>query len=461
MSMLKVTSPYDGKAIGEVPLSDTAAIQQKLETAYALYRNKDEWLKPHQRIEILKKFTTLLEKERDDFALLIANEGGKPLMDAKIEVTRAIDGVGLAIKEISNLKGTEIPMGLTAACENHIAFTRREPMGVVVAVSAFNHPMNLIVHQVIPAVAAGCPVIVKPASTTPLNCFRLLELLAEAGLPTGWAQFAACGREAATALVTDARVGFFSFIGSGEVGWKLRSQLADGVRCGMEHGGVAPVIVDETVNLDEIIPPLTKGGFYHAGQVCVSVQRIFAHESIAEKLATKLAESAVKLVVGDATDPATEVGPLIQPYEVDRVEEWVNEAVAAGAKCLTGGERLGDTTYAPTVLLNPPMDIRVSKEEVFGPVVCVYTYRDRLDAIEEANSLPFAFQAAVFTENINTAFDTAERLDATAVMINDHTAFRVDWMPFGGRKSSGMGLGGIGYSMHDMTQDKMFVMRKK
>jgi acyl-CoA reductase-like NAD-dependent aldehyde dehydrogenase len=260
-------------------------------------------------------------------------------------------------------------------------------------------------------------------------------------------------------LVTDPRINFFSFIGSAAVGWRLRSRLAPGVRCALEHGGVAPVIVDESASLDQVVPPLLKGGFYHAGQVCVSVQRVFARENVARELAQRLAEGARRLVVGPATSPDTEVGPLIFPSEVERVHEWVTEAVAGGAEILCGGNRIGDTLYQPTVLLDPPADCRVSTEEVFGPVICVYSCRDRQDAIQRANSLDVAFQAAVFTNDLNTALDTIRRLDAATVMVNDHTAFRVDWMPFGGRRVSGYGIGGIGYTMHDMIQPKMAVIK--
>jgi acyl-CoA reductase-like NAD-dependent aldehyde dehydrogenase len=210
-----------------------------------------------------------------------------------------------------------------------------------------------------------------------------------------------------------------------------------------------------------MMPALTKGGFYHAGQVCVSVQRIFAHESICNKVANELAELANKLVGGDPMNPKTEVGPLILPREVDRVEEWVNEAIEAGAEILCGGKRISDTCFEPTVLLNPPADVRVSTMEIFGPVVCVYSYTDRSEAIEIANSLPYAFQASVFTKNLDVAIDSVKKLNATAVMVNDHTAFRVDWMPFGGRDSSGIGMGGIQYSMHEMTREKLMVIKSK
>jgi acyl-CoA reductase-like NAD-dependent aldehyde dehydrogenase len=330
----------------------------------------------------------------------------------------------------------------------------------VFAISAFNHPLNLIVHQIVPAIAVGCPVIVKPASKTPLNCVRLVELIHEAGLPDGWCQVCICDNDVAEILATSDKINFFSFIGSAKVGWQLKSKLADGVRCSLEHGGVAPVIVDSTADIEKTVSSLLKGGFYHAGQVCVSVQRIFVHDSIFDVLAKKLADGAAKLKVGNPENLQTQVGCLISPNEVIRVDEWVKEAVAGGSVLLTGGKKLSDKTYAPTVLLNPADDAKVSNLEIFAPVVCLYNYADYRIAIDKANSLEFAFQAAVFTSNIDMANDCVKRLDASAVMINDHTAFRVDWMPFGGRKASGYGIGGIGYTMHDMVAYKMVVIKE-
>ncbi len=457
---LDVSSPFDGSLIRTIPMHSADDAEAMLEKALACYRNRDGWLKHHERIAVLEKLALFIDAEADDFALLIAQEGGKPLTDAKVEVARAIDGIGLAIKELSHvMRGEEIPMGHTPAAAGRTAFTTYEPIGVVVAISAFNHPLNLIVHQVVPAIAVGCPVIVKPAPTTPLNCIRFVELVYEAGLSEEWCQYIVCDNEVAEKLVTDSRIHFFTFVGSAKVGWMLRSKLAPGVRCALEHGGAAPVIVDDTVSLDTVIPSLLKGGFYHAGQVCVSVQRVFAAESIATDLAQQLAEGAGKLKVGNATQEDTEVGPLILPREVERVHAWVTEAVEDGAQLLTGGKKFSDTTYAPTVLLNPPMDAKVSTLEIFGPVVCVYAYKDRREAIDRANGLDMAFQAAVYTNDLAVARDTIKRLDASAVMVNDHTAFRVDWMPFAGRRTSGYGIGGIGYTMHDMIQHKMAVFQ--
>lgn len=457
--MLDVNSPFDGKLIKQIPLNSQADAEGMLDAALEVYQNRDNWLPAHQRIAILNRVAARVSAEAEKFAGLIALEGGKPLLDARIEVARAVDGIYLAAKELSRVvRGEQIPMELTPATQHRQAFTHYEPIGVVLALSAFNHPLNLIVHQVIPAVAVGCPVIVKPAATTPLSCLALCELLQEEGLPERWCQPIVCDNDVAEFMATSTKIAFMTFIGSARVGWMLKSKLAAGVRCALEHGGAAPVIVHHSAELDRLIPALTKGGYYHAGQVCVSVQRVYVPTEMAQDLLSRLSESAQKLVVGDATQAETEVGPLILPREVNRVHEWVTEAVNAGAELVCGGQKLAESLYAPTILLNPAECSRVSSEEIFGPVICVYTYDKVEDAITRANSLNVAFQAAVFGNDLAWCMQVTDRLDASAVMVNDHTAFRADWMPFAGRRHSGYGIGGIGYTMHDMVQIKMVVI---
>ncbi|MFT5137034.1 MAG: acyl-CoA reductase-like NAD-dependent aldehyde dehydrogenase [Arenicella sp.] len=459
MTTKQVTNPFDQSLITEMELDDAAAVEEAISTAQALFLDRDRWLPAYQRVEILEKVVEIMSGQVEELTMLCASEGGKPYMDSKVEVMRAINGVKLAIEHMPAIKGEQIPMGHTESSANRLAFTQCEPIGVVASLSAFNHPLNLIVHQTIPALAVGCPVIVKPASSTPMSCFRFIEILHEAGLPKGWARALLLGNQDATALATDPRINFMSFIGSGRIGWMLASKLAPGTRYALEHGGAAPVIVDQSADVEPMLDLLTKGGFYHAGQVCVSVQRVYVPQDMSEQVAKGLAERASKMKVGDQLDPETEVGPLIDPGEVNRVEEWVNAAQSAGGKIMCGGKRISDTCYEPTVILDPPDDAEVSKSEIFGPVVCVYSYKDKQEAVDRANGLEVAFQASVFTKDLDDALDTGNRLNATAVMINDHTAFRVDWMPFGGRDASGMGMGGIPYSMHEMTRDKMFVIK--
>ncbi len=459
MKTIEVKSPYDDSVVGEVPFTSIEGVEKAIDIAYEKFLDVDNWLPKFKRVEILEKLMEIMSSQVEELTILCASEGGKPYIDSKVEVQRAINGVKIAIEQIGLQEGHEIAMGHTASSANRMAYTMKEPIGVVAAISAFNHPFNLAIHQVIPALAVGCPVIIRPATQTPMSAVRLVELLKEAGLPDGWAQAVVCDRQGGELLVTSPKTAFFTFIGSGPVGWYLNSKSSPGTRSALEHGGVAPVIVEPDADIDAMIPDLGKGGFYHAGQVCVSVQRVYVHESIVDDVASRLTDYASKLVVGNQLDPKTEVGPLINNTEVDRVEEWVNEAVTKGGKILTGGKRISNSCYEPTVILNPSDDAIVSQKEVFGPVVIIYSYKDINEAISRANALDVSFQAAVFTKNIDTALKSVKRLNGTTIMVNDHTAFRVDWMPFGGAKTSGLGLGGIPDSMNEMQNQKMMVIK--
>lgn len=459
---LEVTAPFDGELIATIDTGGSEAVDTALATAEALYKDKKNWLSVELRTEVLAKTAEIMQERAEELALEAAREGGKPLIDSRVEVARAIDGIKNCIEVMRSGHGEEIPMQRNAASMNRLAFTTREPIGVVVAVSAFNHPLNLAVHQIGPAIAAGCPVIIKPAGDTPLSCFRLLNILHEAGMPQGWCQgIVTDSNETATALVSDPRVSFFSFIGSAKVGWMLRSQLAPGARCALEHGGVAPVIVAADADLDDTIPLLAKAGFYHAGQVCVSVQRVYAHKSIARKVAGRIADAGQTMKIGDPTLDDTDIGPLIRHAETDRIHDWVSEAVSKGAELISGGHKLSDSTYEATVLLNAPDDATISQNEIFGPVIQVYEYDEIDDAIARANALDVSFQASVFAKNIDTCLYAFKHLNGSAIMINDHTAFRVDWMPFAGLKHSGHGVGGIPHTFKDMQIEKMMVMRSK
>lgn len=459
---IEVQSPYDESVLATIDTADSNDINQALTIANQLFSNKNNWLSVPQRIAILERAIDLMQDQFEELAMGSAHEGGKPLIDSRVEMARCIDSIRVCIDSLRDNTAHPVPMGINAASQHRLTIMNKEPIGVVVAVSAFNHPLNLIAHQVGPAIATGCPVIVKPAEDTPISCFRLVEIFHRAGLPVEWCQAVLPeNNHIAEKLVTDARVSFFSFIGSAKVGWYLRSKLAPGTRCALEHGGVAPVIVNEDADLNIVVPGLAKGGFYHAGQVCVSVQRIYAHETIARKLAEELADAAKKLIVGEPLSGNTEVGPLIRNGELIRVTSWVQEAVDMGAELLCGGQALLNNCYTPTVLFNPPNECKVSTAEIFGPVVCIYPFDDLDQAILSANALDVSFQASVYTQDIDTAMYVSDRLAASAVMVNEHTAFRVDWMPFAGLKQSGLGTGGIPHTMKDMQIEKMIVITSK
>jgi len=456
---LTVVAPYSNEAIGTVAKANETDIEVALSNAANVFAKRSNWLSAAERIAILEKAVAIMTSRSEELAVASALEGGKPLIDSRVEMARCIDSIRSCIDGLRDNTSHPVPMGINGASQHRFTIMNKEPIGVVVAVSAFNHPLNLIAHQVGPAVAVGCPVIVKPAEDTPLSCFRLVNIFREAGLPDEWCQaIMPENHQVAEKMVTDPRVGFFSFIGSARVGWYLRSKLAPGTRCALEHGGVAPAIINQDADLDRAIPSLAKGGFYHAGQVCVSVQRVFAHESIAREVAERLAAVGNSMVIGDPTSAETEVGPLIRPGELNRVKEWVKEALDEGAELISGGQALENNCYSTTVLYNPSATSKVSTGEIFGPVVCVYPFTDLDDAIASANSLDVAFQASVYSQDIDVAMYVSDRLDASAVMINEHTAFRVDWMPFAGLKHSGLGTGGIPYTMEDMQIEKMIVI---
>lgn len=285
--IIEVFSPYDGKRVGSAECIDANGVKLVLKNIAAVFRDRKNWLTAHERIAILERAASVMQARSDQLIATAIAEGGKPYSDTKIELARAIDSIKISIDCIRFERGSEIPMQLNPASMNRLAFTHRDPIGPVVAVSAFNHPLNLIVHQVAPAIAAGCPVIIKPARETPLSAFALVDIFHQSGLPVAWCQPVMIeDNNISEQLVTDKRVAFFSFIGSAEVGWMLRSKLAPGTRCSLEHGGIAPVIIAEDADFDKILPLMAKGGFHHAGQVCVSVKRIYAHQSIARKVAT-------------------------------------------------------------------------------------------------------------------------------------------------------------------------------
>lgn len=460
MEKLIVTSAYNkNEVLKELEMQSKEEITKSLTLAKETFEDKSKWLPKYKRVEILEKTISIMQNREEELIKIATQEGGKPYIDSKVEVQRAINGVKLAIEHLGAFEGKEIAMGHTKSSENRMAYTFREPIGVVISISAFNHPLNLAVHQTIPAIAVGSPVILKPAETTPLSAINFVNILYEAGLPKEWCQIIICNIPNAEYLATHQFVDYLSFIGSAKVGWYLRSKVSEGTRVGLEHGGVAPLIVEKDAKIDEIAPAIAKGGFYHAGQVCVSVQRVYLHKDIFDQMAEKLTQIAKSLKVGDPLDETTEIGPLILDRELIRVQEWVEDAKNRGADILCGGEKIGESCYAPTILANPSKETNISCQEVFAPLIALYSYEDINEAIKEANSTPFSFQASIFTQDIDKALKVVKEINATTVMVNDHTAFRVDWMPFGGAKSSGLGMGGISYSMEEMSKEKLMVIK--
>ena len=452
-------SPWNMKKIGDIECIDEIHVDPILQVAYDFFNDVKYQLSKTDRLEILNKSKFLLSKRSFEFAKLISTEGGKPLKDSKIEVERAINGIELGIECIKKSSGKEIPMNLSASSKNKIAFTKQFPIGPVLAISAFNHPLNLIIHQVIPAVAAGCPIIVKPSLDTPLTCYEFIRLLMVAGLPNGFCQMVNTNNNNITKkFVCDNRISFFSFIGSSEVGWKLKSILSPGTKCALEHGGIAPVIIDKNYNFKKILPSIIKGSFYHAGQVCVSIQKVIVHEDIIDDFIINLKKQVKKIIVGDPNKITTDVGPLIRKDALIRVDRIVQNAIKKGAKLICGGKFFNNSCYECTILKDPQEKDEINNIEIFGPVICIYSYKNLDDAIKKANHRKYAFQSSVYTSDIDTAMLCYEKLEAKSVFINEQTAFRVDWMPFGGIKHSGEGVGGIEYTYNDLFYDKLIVI---
>lgn len=418
-------------------------------------------LSPLERSKIILSVASKLDSQLDYLAWVIASEGGKPLKDATVEVERAISTLKLCAEEAVRLHGDIIPMERTPAGKNHLSFTVRDPIGPVLAISAFNHPLNLIAHQVGCAIAAGCSIVLKPSSSTPICAFILEEAFHNSGLPLNVFRMVNCETKYSEILASSPKFGYVSFIGSAKVGWEMRKKIAPGTRISMEHGGQAAAVVRKDADLGHAVRSLTKGAFYHAGQVCISTQRIFVHEEIYMEFLTHFRSLAAELRVGPATEADTDVGPLIKKEEVTRIKSWIEEAVSSGAIVELGNNITGNESQYlyPTILSNVPRTTKLMTEEVFGPVVCVNPYRDEFELLEYLNSNPYIFESALFTQDISKALQIAKDVSAMTFVINDHTAFRVDQMPFGGHGLSGYGMGGVQYMIEEMTRLKQVIIK--
>ena len=457
-STIDVRSPYDQELLATIPLTTR---DQALNVVMRMteYQKRQKEFPLAERYKALEQFARLMEAERDRIIHQSILEGGKPLVDTSIEMDRAIFGVKETLGCLTKLAGQQIPMGLSANSAGRIAFTERTAYGLVFAISAFNHPINLFIHQVVPALALGAPVIYKPATETPLSSKFLTELLYRSGFSEQDLSWLVCTNETAEALVACHQVRVLSFIGSASVGWKLRAKAHPGCRVILEHGGTAPAIIAPDFDPAAAIPSLTKGAYYHAGQVCISVQHIYVPESKVTAFVAGFSQKASSLRVGDPLLATTEVGPIIRQRDLDRIDSWVHEARESGGHLVCGGAKLDGQCYAPTVILNPSKQCRLAREEVFGPVAVVFGYSDLNRTVTDINDSPFGFQAALYTNALETAWRVGRELQTAAVIINDHTAFRVDWMPFQGIKQSGLGQGGIMYTLEEYSYNKLWVFK--
>ncbi len=450
-----VQNPFTGKVLAEVAQATQAdaeaAVQSTVDAAKAMGA-----LPSHARYHLLQRMAGGIYDRRDEFAKLITAEAGKPITDAKREVSRAVQTFTVAAEEAKRIPGEVIPLDWMPGTDSHLGILRRYPIGPVLGITPFNFPLNLVAHKVAPALAAGNSILIKPAPQTPLTALLLGEVALNAGLPPGGLNVLPCDNQVAEQLVLDARFKLLSFTGSAPVGWMLKA------KCGkkkvvLELGGNAGVIIEPDADLDFAAQRCAAGGFGYAGQTCISVQQIFVHQSIADLFTTKLLLQVARLKAGDPDDEATVVGPLIDQRAAHRVEEWIGEAVSQGARILLGGKRMGSVVEA-TVLSNVTPAMKVSCQEVFGPVVTVTPYRQLDEAIQALNRSDYGLQAGVFTQDVNKVFHAFRELEVGAVLANEIPTFRADHMPYGGVKDSGIGREGVRAAIEDMTEPRLLVM---
>jgi acyl-CoA reductase-like NAD-dependent aldehyde dehydrogenase len=452
-----VASPFDGHEIGRVPKCDAAEVDRAVAVATAA--RKEGPLPAWRRAEVLDAAARLLAERVEDFARIIAEEAAKPIKTARVEAKRTVSTFTFAAAVARDLTGEMIAMDAADVGEGKLGFTLLVPIGVVGAISPFNFPLNLVAHKVAPAIAAGCPVVLKPASQTPLSAIALAELLLdECGLPAGHLNVVTGGGgTVGTAIVEHDDIAMITFTGSPEVGWGIKAS-APRKKVGLELGNNAPVILEPDGDLGAAATKISVAGFSHAGQSCISTQRVLVHEQVADKLVGELVPKVEALRVGDPLDEETDVSSLISGAERDRVKEWVDEATATGAKVACGGELL-DGVLAPTVLTDVTPDMKVCSLEVFGPVVAVQTYRDLDEAFALANDTRYGLQAAIFTADLGAAVRAAQTLDFGGVLVNDVPTFRADQMPYGGLRDSGNTREGPRYAAREMTESRLVIIQ--
>jgi acyl-CoA reductase-like NAD-dependent aldehyde dehydrogenase len=450
----EVRSPYSGEVLGRVAKACAEETRRAVDAAAAAM---EEPLPAHKRAEILVRVAGALGRRHDEVARLISDEAGKPMKAARVEASRAMSTYTFSAVEARKLSGAMIPMDASQAGEGKLAFTLRRPLGVVGAISPFNFPLNLVAHKIAPSLAAGCAVVLKPAAQTPLSALLLAELEDEAGLPPGWLNVVVGpSSEIGDVLVEDDRVKVITFTGSSGVGWKL-AERSPRKRVNLELGNSTPLIVEADADVDAAVAATTQHGFSFAGQSCISIQRVYVQDSVYDEFVSALVSKVETLKLGDPADEETDVGPVIDEDARDRILEWVDEARSAGAEILAGGD-LQDDLVRPTVIANAAPELKVSCQEVFGPVVTVNRYGTLDEAIELANGTEFGLQAGIFTASIRTAMRAAQELEFGGVTVNEAPTFRADQMPYGGVKESGNTKEGPAYAVRELTDERVVVI---
>ncbi|ANU15265.1 Aldehyde dehydrogenase [Planococcus halocryophilus Or1] len=452
---VELFSPYSNEKIGDIPKASKRDVEHAIDAA-ANASEEMANLTAYQRAEILEQLVLLFIEHRERAAKLISLESAKPLKYALGEVDRTIETYKFAAEEAKRLTGEMVPMDAAKGGSNRLAYTLREPVGVVAAITPFNFPQNLVAHKIGPAIASGNTMVLKPASQTPLSAFLLAELLDQTDLPKGaFNLVTGSGKTVGDVLVESEKVKMVTFTGSPAVGKGIRDK-AGLKKVALELGSNSGLIIDEGVDMDTVIEKVVIGSFSNQGQVCISLQRIYIMESLIEEFLTRFKEATTKLKVGDPLDPATEISAMISKEEQQRAEMWVQEAVAEGAQLVIGG-KVEDGVFQPTILTQVSADSKVSCQEVFAPVVIVNPIQSVEQGISEINNSDYGLQAAIFTNDIKTAFNASKKLQVGGVLINDIPTFRVDQMPYGGVKESGNGKEGLKYTIEEMTEMKLVI----
>lgn len=451
-------SPYSGVKIAEIPFATEAETEQAIAAAYRA-KNVMAKMPAYQRSGILEKLSRLLAERAEEAVRLIATEVAKPLSAAKVEVERTIETYRFSAEEAKRIHGETLPLDAAKGGVGRVAYTVREPIGVVGAITPFNFPMNLVAHKVGPAIASGNTVVLKPASQAPLSSLFIAELLQEAGLPAGALNVVTgSGRQVGDRIVTDNRINMITFTGSPQVGIGIRNK-AGLKRVTLELGSNSALIIDKNTDVNSFVDRCVSGAFSFQGQVCISLQRIYAHEDIYDHFVDRFLSKVATLKLGDPMDPETDVSALISTADVERALDWIEEARQAGAVIAAGGKAEGNILH-PTVILNAGPALKVSCQEVFAPVVIINSVKTMDEAIARVNDSRFGLQAGIYTNDVRTALDVAEQLHVGGVMINDIPTFRVDHMPYGGVKESGFCREGVKYAVEEMTELKLVVWKR-
>jgi acyl-CoA reductase-like NAD-dependent aldehyde dehydrogenase len=454
----EVPSPYDQSVVGRVAQGDAALANEAIEAAHEAFETED--FPQHQRAAVLDKAAELVREQVEELAQTIAAEAGKPLKTARGEAQRCVDTLTFSATEARKLTGGTVPMEASPAGIGKLGVMLRVPYGVVGAISPFNFPLNLVAHKLGPAIAAGNSIVLKPAGQTPISALKLARILQEAGLPKGWLSvIPGPGSEVGNAIVESPLTKAITFTGSAPVGWGIRSKVPH-KKVNLELGSNAPLIVNDDGDWEAAADKAQIHAFSHAGQSCISIQRILVHEEVADGFKSRLVSNVERLEVGDPLDPSTDVGPLITPGDRDRVKEWIDEAVSRGAELLTGGELVDENRcLAPTLLSHPSRQSKVWCEEIFGPVATIDTFTDFDQALALANDSKFGLQAGVFTRDIAKGLKAAETLEFGGVLINEVPTFRADQMPYGGVKESGNTREGPAFAVHELTEERFITLQ--